>query len=251
MYIYIYDQFLRSPKLAKTTQKIESRLSQLNISGPRLFFHPNKTFITSLTEYCEKEASTIVVVGNDLTLIQIINLLPYISLNKAVLKLLVVGYIPVDNTSTLKNFLFLQNIENACDALASRLIINWDLGEINKEVRFIKQAEIVGATEITLNNEYTVSISQNQFASIQNIAMPTDNNDITKNIQPDDKMLNLVVQEKGMFGNKKHVGMFTCKEITINNPDAQIIADTTFNTSGPITVKVINGGLKIITGKEF
>ena len=251
MYIYIYDQLLRSPKLAKTAQKIELRLSQLNITGPKLFFHPNKTFTTSLTEYCEKEASTIVVVGNDLTLLQIVNLLPYISLNKTVLKSLVIGYIPVDKTSVLKKFLFLQDIENTCDALASRLIINWDLGEINREVRFIKQAEIIGATNIILNNEYTVNILQNQLVSVQNIAAQNTNSDITRNIHPNDKVLNLTIQEKGAFGNKKYAGMFACKEITISNPDAQIIADNTFNMSGPITIKIISGGLKIITGKEF
>ena len=74
MYSYIYDSFVSQKKYQKLLARVEIRLTDLGISGKIKRLSPLKNLKETIKDEIRGGAKTIVVVGDDSTLGEVINL---------------------------------------------------------------------------------------------------------------------------------------------------------------------------------
>lgn len=127
MYYYIINPAAGGGKINKIQEKLKERLKELGIAGE--FEKSTGTAdIEKLTRLAvNKGFKTIVAVGGDGTINEVINALedkPNIAL----------GIIPTGNTNELANLLGIHDWLSACTILAARKIERVDLGTINNNV---------------------------------------------------------------------------------------------------------------------
>ncbi|MBT5338422.1 hypothetical protein HN858_05125 [Candidatus Falkowbacteria bacterium] len=128
MYYYIYDTFLGDKKYEKTIDRIKTRLLDLEIQGK----HERLTLLKSVDELINDEAKrgvkTVVVLGNDKTFLKVVNI---IAKNKITL-----GLIPVGPGNNIAKCLGLPMEDAACEVIAARTIVKFDLGKVGEQYFF-------------------------------------------------------------------------------------------------------------------
>ena len=114
MNIFLYDDYL--DKYKKKVRKIEETLNKLNLQGKILYLNNIKNIDTSLQNEINSGAKTIVVVGNNKTLNNIVNYLANIS------EKIPVAIIPVGPNNSIAESLGIIDEKEACYILSSRRI---------------------------------------------------------------------------------------------------------------------------------
>ncbi len=121
MYYYIIDPQKIEQKIFERVQnQLYSCVSQLRISGEMTRVTPLRTIPQLVETAVLREASTIVAVGYDSTIQEIINCLGD--------KEMTIGYVPLVD-SELSKILGIAGVENACQTLAHRRVELLDLGQ--------------------------------------------------------------------------------------------------------------------------
>jgi len=161
MYYYIYDNYLAEKKYSTTLAKIETRLSDLGINGKVVKMSIFKNLKKSINEDINKGVKTVVIIGNDHTINETINIIEDISN-------LTFGLIPLGPDNNIAALMNIPEGEAACNTLSSRLTAKISLGLINNHYRFITYLEMPG------NNLY-LNCDDNYFVNLEN------KNDICKN----------------------------------------------------------------------
>ncbi len=243
MYYYIYDAYLADKKYQQTLAKIETRLTDLGISGKinRLSFSKNIGQI--LKEEVKRGLKTIIIVGNDKTVGSILNLLPDISIP--------LGIIPVGNDNAIAHTLGIFDHEMACEVLASRIVERVDVGMINNyyfltSLSIDNQSVILGC-----ENSYFVEITDtNHSIEIINLdtkggCSPIDGQLDTYFKQKKQKLWRQQVTSTSHL-QQQHLTVTSTSDqsvsITIN--DEQKIIKT------PATISILPRKLRLIVGKN-
>ncbi len=139
MYYYIFEQ-PRNSNDRKIHDKVRVALEESNIYGENCVASPARS-ADELTEMgFNKGATTIVAVGSDRHINKIVNTIKL--LERGLNRNVVLGVIPVDPDSTIKERLRLGTIEDACDALKKRRYTTVTLGYIEGVRYFLTTAEI-------------------------------------------------------------------------------------------------------------
>ncbi|MFA5197493.1 MAG: diacylglycerol kinase family protein [Patescibacteria group bacterium] len=134
MYYYIINPAAGGGRINKIQEKLKERLSELGIAG-EFEKSTGPADIPKLTKIAiSKGFKTIVAVGGDGTINEVINSLD----NKEGVAL---GIIPTGNTNELANLLGIHDWQSACAILAARKIEKVDLGKIDGNV-FVTSASI-------------------------------------------------------------------------------------------------------------
>ncbi len=242
MYYYIYDSFLNEKKYKNLLAKIEVRLTDLGINGKINRLSLLKNINQTVKEEVKRGIKTVVVVGNDKTLNQIINTLA--NLNVAI------GYIPVDNQNRVAQLLGIPLGEAACDVLSARIIRRLDLGQVNNYY-FLTCLEL-GGKDILLecDNNYFVNLDCNSVINISNL-----NFCYQHMAKPDDELLDLFVEVKATgFWNKKQASLSNLRnkaiKITSGKTLPILINDEKRIIKTPAEVKIDSKKLRMIVGKK-
>ncbi len=181
MYLYLYDSFLNAKRFSSQVARIETRITDLGIGGKIFRMSPLRNISEVLADEILSGITTVVAVGDDKTLSQIINLIAPHSNS------VVVGFIPVGPDATIHELLGIPNGEKACDVLAARIVEKVDLGKVNDHY-FLTSLEIrEGHVSIECQKKYVLT------------ADPKRNKIALYNLQP---QLN-AVENKLRFGNPK------------------------------------------------
>ncbi len=241
MYYYIYDSVLGDKKYAPAIERIENRLTDLGIGGKihRLSFLKNIHQV--LVEEIKRGVKTMVVVGDDKTLSQMIN--TSIDLN------LTIGYIPIEPTPISKLF----NIpagEAACDILSGRIVKKLDLGKVN-DYYFLTSLEMIGQNiDLEFNGDYFISLKEkDSIVNISNL-----NNCYNIISYPDDNRLDVFIEntEKKMWKKVKsylsHLQITNLK-VTCSSPLPVLITDEKRVIKAPLNITVATEKIRMITGK--
>src|SRR3989344_4911991 len=114
MYYYLYDPQLSDKKYNNIIARIETRLTDLGINGKinRLSFLKNINQV--LAEEIKRGVKTIIIVGDDKTIGQVINLIADFNVT--------IGVIPIGPNNNIARLLGLPSEESACDVISSRII---------------------------------------------------------------------------------------------------------------------------------
>jgi len=244
MYFYCFDSFLSNKKYQKVLAKIEKRIIDLGIEGKFEHLTILKNLEELIREVIKKGAKTIVAVGNDQTVAQIINT---IADNDIVL-----GIIPVGRKNKIAKLLGIPKGELACDVISNRLIENIDLGKINHHY-FLTSLKIINPEmALECDDNYKVIPPSSQEINIFNLDWRG-----KKIFNPKDGVLetfiNPVSSWKSIFKAQKE-SLFPVKKVKVielnKEKPSKIIVDGLKVLKRPITIKIAPQQLKVIVGKE-
>jgi len=249
MYFYLYDNYLTEKKYKSALDKIENRLTDLEMRNKTGRLSLLKNIKEMIEDEIARGIKTVVAVGDDQTVFKVINVLAYhpdITL----------GIIPIGPNNNIAKILGIPPEEEACDVLSSRIIKKLDLGKINHHY-FISEISFPGKG-ITISNKEGYSIKPNDTAEVKIYNFNFKDSFAITN--PQDGILELLVKEKEssllpkFLKNKKHKDQslfsITDIEVTSNNEPVKILIDNHHTIKTPAHISVIEKRLKVIVGKN-
>lgn len=243
MYFYIYDNFLSDKKYQAQLFKIENRLVDLGIKGRTNRMTLLKNMSEIVSDGIKQGAKTIVVIGNDESFSKIINLV--------VDQDIVLGLIPIDNSSKIAKILGMPAGAAACEVIAQRIIKSLDLGLAGKQY-FLDSATV---TDEIVNIKFDKWNIQNsdikQKISFNNLGVLTNINKTITTCDPTDNKLELVIEESNSFfkaPGKPTVIKFTRALVECSNSSSFLITDQSTKLKMPLVIQVASHHLKAIVG---
>lgn len=249
MYLYIFDPFLGHKKYNKVLDKIETRITDLEISGRMV----KLTLLDSIQEVIQdgikRGATTIIVVGNDKTFCQAASAMAIFDVS--------LGFIPINNNNKISEILGIPQEESACEVISARLIENIDLGKINNYF-FLSSVNISSSKVILEGNNWIISPS-NKITQVKISNLDLFLNKIS---QPQDGLFEVILERDAggtfsFFGFKKEKiidSLLLLKKIKIDSPNnkkgVQVLIDNWRIIKTPIEIEMPSRKIKIIVGKK-
>lgn len=149
MYVYLYDNFLREKKYASVVKAMEVRLTDFGIAGKILRLSNYTDARPIIEDEIKRGAKTVVLVGNDSTLGQV--------LSRAAVCETIFGFLPVGNNNTIADVLGIPVGIEACDVLSRRRKERLDVGWVNNRY-FISQLHVEPARlEVVYDERFRVT----------------------------------------------------------------------------------------------
>lgn len=244
MYYYVYDEFVQDQKFERELALIETRLTDLGISGKiarlALFRDPKEM----IRDEVRKGASTVVAVGNDVTLRKVIDAVGDSGVAIAV--------IPLGNTDNfISDILGVPKGVEACDTLSARIIEEMDVGEVNGE-RFLRVMKIEkgAGTVIEVDGNYKVMPKKKCTIEVRNLALAEDG---VRPANPVDGMLEIVIRTPatGWFGRRTtNASVIPVKHAYIRSENVlSVSVDGEVFEGKELKIDTVPGRLKVVTGK--
>lgn len=246
MNIFIYDSFLNQKKYDRLLARIETRITDLGLNGKISRLSLMRNIREIVNNELKQGAKTIIAVGNNKTINQIIN-----SLVGSPVPL---GIIPIGQANNnIAKSLGIESVEAACDILSARLLARLDLGLAN-QTYFLGNATIANqGTVIDMSKNYTIETTAKGLIHLFNLASPEIKLPSKVKFSPEDGILELVISARGnkkIFSKPDDQSMFKIKKITINNPGAALILDGSIPLNTPAEITVERQCLNVIVGKN-
>lgn len=242
MNVYIYDDYLNKSKYTRILNKIEIRLTDLNLNGKIIRLEGIKNIKDVIQNEIKNGVKTIIAVGNNQTINKIIGSIIDNELYGFLQKNIVFGIIPVGENNSIADSLGIKKEEAACNLLLARRIKRIDIGVVNNSYYFLNKAEIeMFKTKITINGEYSLETNERLIASIYNLPASKDINHLTK-ASPVDGKLNLFIKSKDQTN-------LTNDSFYIEG-DNELILDDVMAIKPPLNIKIIKERLNVIVGKD-
>jgi diacylglycerol kinase family enzyme len=246
MNIFIYDSFLNHKKYDRLLARVETRITDLGLNGKisRLSLTRN---IADIVDYeLKRDAKTIIAVGNNKTVNQIINTLAGSQVP--------LGIIPIgDENNDIAFSLGIESTDLACDILSARLLARLDLGLAN-QTYFLGNAAIENqGTIIDISNDFTIETIEKGQIFILNLASSKIKLHPQTKFNPLDGILELVINpqtNKKIFNKQINQSLFKISKVTINNAKANLILDGSISIPTPVEITVAKQNLNVIVGKN-
>lgn len=236
MNIFLYDVYL--DKYKKKVRKMEENLNQLNLQGKILYLNSIKNINEALLNEINSGANTVVVVGNNNTLNNIINILANIG------QKIPISIIPIGPNNSIAESMGILDEKEACFILSSRRIENINLVSANNHF-FVKDAYIeTKKTSLNIDDSYKMIFSKNGDCYIFNIPPKEEYLNKQKiDIKEDD--LHLYVK----IGSKSKTYL-RVKKVDIDNPEEKVIIDDSIKIDTPVKIKPSEKTISLIVGKN-
>jgi len=230
MHVYIYDSFVNEKKNNSIVAKIETRITDLGLSGKIIRLNVVNSIFDAIENEIKKGAKTIIAVGGDKIFNQTVNAvakLSQLSLNNKI----PVGFIPVGKKNTfIADILGIEDINTACDILSARIVKRVSLGKIN-DLFFVSNISVnTKGTIIEIDQSYTMEIFENGLINVINLP---------------NKKLELIIKAK-----KTNNSSLLFKNLQIVNKKSDIIVDNAFSISSPVKIRTAKEKIDLIVGKK-
>lgn len=232
MYVYIYDEFLSSGKYDKLVYTVEKRLTDLGLNGKIIRLGITKNLKSAIDDEIRQGAKTIVAVGNDRTVAQVINV---IANNQSDEKYRVcLGIIPLEEKGGRLAKLFgIKNINNACEVLLGRRLEIFGLAAINNGFFIFRaETELLGAV-LEIDKNFIIQPIKPATLEINNDPGP----------EKDKKLLSLKIKE----GNTE--SSFAFRELLLVNKEMPVVTDGCLEVKTPAKISLSDEKIRIIVGK--
>jgi hypothetical protein len=245
MYFYIYDALVAKPRYQRIISDIEAKLSLLDVKGPVARLHQLTKMGEVVRRALVRGATTIVAVGNDTTLLSLINALPK--------KDIACGIIPLAPPNELARELGVRNAEEGIETIAARKIALVTAGSIDGTF-FLKRLELkIRELTAILNDGVTIKTSY----PVSRFAI-TNPYFIAKTSKGGDELeCELIpVVRRALFSKKPSVGersKFFLKKLVIKSQQPIIITadDNKLNEKKSAVVTAVPNAFKLIIGKKL
>ncbi|MBU1126411.1 MAG: diacylglycerol kinase family protein [Patescibacteria group bacterium] len=244
MYYYVYDEFVQDQKFERDLALIETRLTDLGISGKiaRLALFRDATEL--IQDEVKKGASTVVAVGNDMTLRKVIDAVGDSGVAIAIVPL-------GSNDNKIASLLGVPRGVEACDVLSARIIEELDVGVVNGR-RFLNELHSTNVVGVKINcdGQYDLSPMRKSVLEVRNLA---DADDEVPAAKPTDGKLEIVLRtpSKSWIKSKTGVTLVPVGHATIScDAPIQISIDGELFEGEEFHIEVIPNRLKVVTGRE-
>jgi diacylglycerol kinase family enzyme len=258
VYYYLYDSFLADKKYERVLASVETRLTDLGISGKigRLTAFTNARGL--IRDEVRRGVQTVVVVGNDQTIAKVVG-----GLDDARLTL---GFIPVGAPVEIARSLGIPEGVEACDILSRRVTQKIDLGMVNGHL-FLSQVRMPGAN-VTIEGEgkfRITSLANDCDVVVSNLRLSEGAGERAEGSpqgyavgDPMDGWLDaLIMPRQGAF-----MGMFRkngpgsrsvipLRKLSITSEEPfEVEADGRQFSNNVVSIEIVPDRLKVITGRE-
>ncbi|MDD5110287.1 MAG: diacylglycerol kinase family protein [Patescibacteria group bacterium] len=248
MYLYLYDAALsnRPHQLVK----VETRLTDLGISGKISRLSPLKNLSELIRDEVSNGVRTIVTVGSDRTLVSVIG--EVIRFDQVAL-----GHIPLGGEGKIADVLGLPLAEAACDIIAARRVVRLDVGLANN-THFLSSLTIPDSqVALEIDGQYQIKPNGGSYTvSVNNLISSRANETLQARSSPSDGLLEVVIESPraalGMFRRTAAApSILPCQRVKITSSQS-----VTVHTDGervlktPVTVSVLPSKLRLIVGKQ-
>jgi len=249
MYLYLFDSFLAKKKYKKILDRIETRITDLEISGRIVRLTILENIQEIIKDALKKGIETIVVVGNDKTFCQAAGALADSSAT--------LGLIPIGEENRLAEILGIPKEELACEVLSARLVEIIDLARVNHYF-FLSSIEISSQRVLLRTADYKISLS----SKINKIKISNLDSIFKKINNPRDGLLEIILQGSipGFFSFFKTYkegvidSLFFLEKIKIESlkkkKEIPILVDNWRILKTPLEIEIVPHKLKVIVGKE-
>lgn len=246
-YFYLYDSYLQDRGYANTLIKLETTLADLGIPGRvgRL------TLLKSVKDLVETAirdgADTVVAVGNDITLSQVV---------QAVVKQpkITLGFIPLGSShQTIAPLLGIPVGLLACHVLSGRIVTELPVGKINNQywlqsivVRGAPVLECEHSYEITLERPHTVRIC-NLDPTGKNLGLSAVSGKLVAVITPTESVgFNLFKKQP------PPTSTLPLRELTLSSTaeELPVVVDNYRTLKTPVNITLAPQQIRIIVGKK-
>lgn len=246
MHTYIYDSYLSDKKYFNAVNEIESRLTDLGLSGRVCRLSPLRSLRDVINQELKRMPKTLVVIGNDSIVSQAISLMggsdvPF-------------GIIPIGEPNHIAWRLGIDE-EHAGAILSARRLVQIDLGVVDNKT-FLKSAEVTGdRLRLLIDNNYYVE-SNGAKVEIINFLLNEEMDEMVAKTSYHSGQLHLVITKelvkKGLLKNKTHIeqSVIPFTELSVESDGATIMLDGFVKINNPQKVFVLPKGLKAIVGKQ-
>jgi diacylglycerol kinase family enzyme len=241
--VYIYDHTLAAKRYQKTLERLETRLTDLGLSGKIYRLAPMTRVQEIVREELKKASKTIVVVGSDRLITQVAG-----CMNGTQTPL---GIIPIGDGSVCANALGIDS-ENACRILAARRIVRIDLGRVDTGGIFLSQLTVTANSPVlVIDGEITARTEGQTNIQIANV-LPDDYGYKGPIVSPEDGRLNAYILkiQNGLFKKDVSQSSITCKQIELSSGPYSVTLDGGLEVSGVKSVSISPQSLSVIVGKE-
>jgi|WetSurMetagenome_2_1015567.scaffolds.fasta_scaffold00849_8 diacylglycerol kinase family enzyme len=236
MYAYIYDSFTNDRRYGKLLYKTEKRLTDLNLNGKIIRLGVSKNIKVAVEDEIRQGTRTIVAVGNDSTVSQVIN---YIVSNQSDEKHQVtLGIIPIaEKENKIAAAFGINSIADACEILLARRLESFRLAQINQGY-FLFKAEISAPdTILEIDKNYLIQNSKPTMVEITNSPIIAGEDDLNRKL-------------KLRAANKDGESMFSFKELLVVNNNASVVVDGSLQVKNPARIRASAEQIRIIVGKQ-
>jgi diacylglycerol kinase family enzyme len=255
MNVFVYDAFLSEKKYERTLNRIETRLTDLGLNGKIVRLGVLKNIMDAVGRELKQGAKTIVAVGNNRTLNQIVNAQAAINPSELPFGPVPIGLIPVGAANNdLAAVLGVPPEDNAGDVIAARRIETLDLGQAN-EYYFFGHARINNAgTVLEIDHNFSLEIMGPGEIKVLNIPSAQD---LGRgfNPNPKDRRLELYIEARTskllpLRGRTVEQSVFSFSHLYITNKNKPLVLDGAINLPTPVEIKIAPRQLPFIVGKE-
>lgn len=245
MHVYIYDNFLNHVRYSRLLARLETRITDLGLNGKicRVGLMHNINHIVQSEIY--RGAKTIIAVGNDKTINQMIN-----SMADSKIPL---GIIPVGSDNEIADSLGIEREEAACDLISSRRIEKLNLGLAQNKL-FLTHAKVpTQNTHVQIDAGYSIETKEDGYFYIVNFPTKEISEAIEKSFNPKDNKLDLLIHTKGkskLF--KKAIASNTVlpfSKMTVFSKH-HVILDNCQTIETPCEIKLSDKTINLIVGKK-
>lgn len=245
MYYYVYDEFVQDPKFERDLAQIETRLTDLGISGKIARLALFRDASELIRDEVGRGVKTVVAVGNDLTLRKVIDA----SANANV----AIGIIPLGgHDNFIADMLGVPGGVAACEVISARNIEEIDTGVVNSR-HFINKFECVArdAVAIECDDQFILTPSLKSTIEVRNMDLADAE---VRAANPADGKLEIVIRtpkRRWFGGGDVNTSIIPVKKARIfsQEPISVTIDGEPFE-SNELKIKVIPRHLKLIISKH-
>jgi len=264
MYYYIYDTFLNDKKYERILASVETRLTDLGISGKIGRLTPFTNAKGLIRDEVKRGAHTIVAVGNDETIAKIVD-----GIGEAKITM---GIIPVGPSCRIARSLGIPEGEDSCEVLSRRITQKIDLGTVNGHF-FLSHVRMPGAKlQIEGDGMYRItSLVEDCELTVSNLRVDASPAEVDEKKRSHDLMGTGYLAGDPMDGwldafitprastffdrvlrrRDDAPSVIPMRRVTITCPEPIAIeADGRMFSHNVISIEIVPDHLKIITGRE-
>ncbi|MBU4216684.1 acylglycerol kinase family protein [Candidatus Parcubacteria bacterium] len=246
MHIYIYDNYLNEKKYQPLLAKIETRITDLGLNGKIIRLGVMNSIYNAIENELKKGAKTIIAVGNDNLLNQVINsIIKSNTDNKT--NIIPIGFIPVGKKNNeLAKFLGIELEENACDILSARRVKQLSLGKINNLFFLFNVSITTKDTIINIDKDFSIEIKKEGIINIINTSLENRETDINSSLE-----LLIQTNNSGLFKtNKSEQSHFKFKHLALINKKSSAVIDNSMEVPTPVEISLGKEKINLIVGKN-
>lgn len=250
MYVYLYDNLVRESRFSSVLKAIEIQLTDFGLSGKVLRL-TNYNDVRAIIEYeLKRGAKTIVLVGDDTTLGNVIATTADIRCT--------FGYIPIGGQTTLANILGIPVGPDACTVLMHRRREYLDVAEVNNRY-FIGQLHIPPAkVQVVYDDRFKISAGDLLEIYVCNAKPFIPKKllvDAPHTIDPQDGRLEAYLQpltKKRWWGYTiEEASIFPFKEMkVVGQKSFEVEADGRYSKESRLVIRMAECKVDLIVGKK-